>query len=218
MNDALKTEQTAMTSTERSGVVSTVGYLCIAATLWMTGMLMAGWFSPAIPPGLATGTIFGMGSALLVILGILSLIFGHRMMDTLAFLSMAGLFFSLRVAHLDGLAGGQTSAISGYVGWFALIWAVFYCYLWIATFGERKSTIRMLFFLILWLGALAAAIGGWIGSQGFEVLSGYLLLVTSILAFIVSAKEVFSHSLGKLGVKAKENSAPTHTNPGLATS
>lgn len=176
----------------KSIAISTVGYMCIAITWWMTGMLMAHWFTPtgANSPMIGMGTIYGVGSALLIIIGILSLVYGKRVMDSIIFLSTAGLFFSLHSAQMTTITGGT---ISAYMGWYALAWAVFFCYLWISTLIHGTGTVRMLFLLLFWLGALAAALGGWTGGGFFDVLCGYLLLVTSILAFIVSAADILGH-------------------------
>jgi hypothetical protein len=175
-------EEVALTVTDRSAALSTVGYLCIAITWWMTGMLMTGWFTAGANIGTDTGILYSVGSVLLVIIGILSVVYGRRLVDTVVFLAAAGLFFSLNRAH-GSFTGTMASA---YVGWWGLVWAVFFCYTWIASLGSG-DIVRMLFLLLFWLGMLALAINGWTGSHGFFVLSGYLLLITAILAFIVSA-------------------------------
>lgn len=193
MSDTMSTETQATSLMGNKAIaVSTVGYMCIAITWWMTGMLMAGWFTPATTnaPDISTGTMYALGSALLIIIGILSLIYGKRALDSIVFLSTAGLFFSLHSAQMTTITGG---AISGYMGWYALVWAVFFCYVWVSSLIHGTGTIRMLFLLLFWLGALAAAIGGWTGSHGFDVLCGYLLLVTAILSFIVSAADILGH-------------------------
>jgi hypothetical protein len=56
----------------------------------------------------------------------------------------------------------------------------------------------MLFLLIFWLAALAETLAGWTGATGFEVLSGYLVLITAILAFIISASSVIAFGPSKL--------------------
>lgn len=193
MSDTMSTEMQANPATGNKAIaISTVGYMCIAVTWWMTGMLMAGWFTPATTTGapIGTGTIYGVGSALLIIIGILSLVYGKRVLDSIVFLSTAGLFFSLHSAQMTTITGG---AISGYMGWYALVWAVFFCYLWVSSLLHGTGTIRMLFLLLFWLGALSGALSGWTGAHFFEVLCGYLLLVTAILSFIVSAGDILGH-------------------------
>ncbi|HEX5554517.1 MAG TPA: hypothetical protein VFX43_14835 [Chitinophagaceae bacterium] len=190
MNDRTSVnEQIAMASTDKSVAISTVGYMCIAISWWMTGMLLAGWFKPVANIGIDTSTLYGVGSVLLVIMGILSLAYGRRVLDAIVFLATAGLFFSLHNGSGGFFTGGVPSA---YIGWWGLVWAVFFCYLWIASFRTGDTT-RMLFLLLFWLGALALAISGWTGNDGFYILGGYLLLVTAILAFIVSAAAVLTY-------------------------
>src|SRR5690348_7114921 len=189
MNDKTSVnEEIALVVSDRSVAVSTVGYMCIALTWWMTGMLMAGWFTAGNNAGTDTGILYAVGSVLLVIIGILSMVYGRRVLDTIVFLSTAGLFFSLDQAH--GSLTGAT--VSGYIGWWGLVWAVFFCYLWVTSLGSG-DTLRMLFLLLFWLGMLALAINGWTGSDGFYMLSGYLLLITAILAFIVSALAILRY-------------------------
>jgi hypothetical protein len=155
MNDRTSVnEQIAMASTDKSVAISTVGYMCIAISWWMTGMLLAGWFKPVANMGIDTSTLYGVGSVLLVIMGILSLAYGRRVLDAIVFLATAGLFFSLHNGSGGFFTGGVPSA---YIGWWGLVWAVFFCYLWIASFRTGDTT-RMLFLLLFWLGALALAI------------------------------------------------------------
>lgn len=193
MSDTTSTDMQSVPITgNKSVAISTVGYMCIAITWWMTGMLMAGWFTPAATntPDISTGTIYAVGSALLIIIGILSLVYGKRVLDSIVFLSTAGLFFSLHSAQMTTMTGGT---ISAYMGWYALTWAVFFCYLWVSSLLHGTGTVRMLFLLLFWLGALAAALSGWTGGRFFNVLCGYLLLVTAILSFIVSAADILGH-------------------------
>lgn len=145
-----------------------------------------------------------------------------RILDTIIFLGLSGLFFCVSMALLfSSLQTGQLAAFSRpgraglpvtvnpgmnntpgqgmmtiYYEWFVLCWAVFFCYLWIASF--KAGVVRMLFLLLFWLEALAMAIGGWIGSVRFEILNGYLILISAILAFIVSASEIVSFRPAKL--------------------
>ncbi|MGH2644893.1 MAG: hypothetical protein ACRDE2_13150, partial [Chitinophagaceae bacterium] len=94
MNDKTNDEAT-VALVNKATAVSTVGYFCIAITFWMTGMLTAGWFTPATVPGIETGTLYSVGSILLVIIGILSLVFGKRVLDSIIFLATGVLIFAL---------------------------------------------------------------------------------------------------------------------------
>jgi hypothetical protein len=212
MNDqTITTDQTTVIPADRNIVVSTLGYMCIAITWWMLGMLMTGWFSPPTLPAITTGTVYSVGSILLVIVGILALIYGRHTLDAIVFLGMSGLLFSLHLAHLAGLAGESTMV--GYYGWYALLWAIFFGYLWLASLQPGSGTFRMLFLLLFWLGALAAALGGWTTSTSLEVLSGYLLLISAVIAFIVSAREVLSHHPQKLFSREKITVTSTQQPP-----
>jgi succinate-acetate transporter protein len=207
----------AIVSDDRITATATVGYACIAITFWMLGMILAGWF-PVEGMSFQSGLMYGLGSITLIIIGILTMVYG-RGMDTIIFLALAGLFFCLSTAliffslhngqlsFLTGPAQGGISANAGmnpvkegsisiYYGWFTLCWAVFFCYLWIASF--RAGAGRMLFLLLFWLGALAITIDAWTGAHSFAILGGYLLLVAAIIAFVVSASAVLSFEPGKL--------------------
>jgi succinate-acetate transporter protein len=208
----------AVVTDDRITATATVGYVCIAITFWMLGIVMTGWF-PVGNMGFEMGLMYGLGGTMLVIIGVLAMVYG-RGIDTIIFLGLAGLFFCLSMAllffsfrtgqlsALPGAAqGGLTinpgmnpdagnGTISGYYGWFALCWAVFFFYLWIASF--KAGIIRMLFLLLFWLGALAETLAGWTGLHSLGTLSGYLILIAAILAFIVSASAVISFGPGKL--------------------
>lgn len=165
----------AIVSDDRIKANTTIGYACIAITFWMLGMVLAGWF-PVFSMSFQTGLMYGLGSVVLVIIGILTMVYG-RGLDTIVFLGLAGLFFCLSASLLFfSLHNGQLSFITGpaqgggmavnpgvnpgtnpgarigvsaYYGWFTLCWAVFFCYLWIASF--KTGVARMLFLLLFWL-------------------------------------------------------------------
>jgi succinate-acetate transporter protein len=213
----------AVVNDDRTTATATLGYVCIGITFWMLGMIMTGWF-PFGNVDFEMGLMYGLGSVMLAIIGILTMVYG-RSLDTIIFLGLAGLFFCLsltllfftfrsgQLAGVPGAAAGagaaaggagtysnpattQGQSLSAYYGWFALCWTVFFCYLWISSF--KAGVERMLFLLIFWLAALAETLAGWTGSTGFEVLSGYLVLITAILAFIISASSVIAFGPSKL--------------------
>lgn len=189
-NETTIRDETTIIASDRMVAISTVGYMCIAITWWMLGMLMAGWFTIPTIPGIASGVVYALGSILLVIVGILAIVYARNILDGIIFLGMAGLLFSLHLAHIAGLAGEANMA--GYYGWYAFVWAIFFCYLWIAAMSREKRSIRMLFLLLFWVGALISAIGGWTTSSGLETISGYLFLGSAVLAFIASADAVLA--------------------------
>lgn len=198
---------------EKASAIATVGYFCIAATLWMTGMLMAGWYMPAAIPGITMGTIYAIGSILLLVIGILSVIYWKRMLDSIIFLSMAGLFFSL---YAIGITNFTLAAFPAYFGWYGIVWAVFFCYLWIGSFGSGTGAERLIFLLLFWLAGLGVALSGWLTSAGLEFVSGYLILGASVLAFITSATEVLAHKFGRVWSTREDFSASAQAHPGLA--
>ncbi len=207
MKNERETKRIPLLLVERTVGIRTVGYMCIAITWWLLGMLMAGWFSAPDIPGIAFGSLYALGSILLPVMGILSIVYKGDVFDNVIFLGMGGLLFSFHVGHIAGILGEPN--FSGYYGWFALLWAIYFCYLWIASIIHvsargKSNIIRMLFLLFFWVGALIAAIGGWSDSHGLAMLSGYLFLLSSIMAFIISAIAIF------VGIKERsiEESSP----------
>jgi uncharacterized protein len=166
-------------------ITSTVGYMCLALTGWMLSMPHAGWFDK----------LYGHGAAMmlplafiLVVMGILAFT-NEQVLDAVIFFGGAGLFWSGHV-YLHAMTADATDP-APYTGWYWFIWAVFFCYVW---FGSlRAGILRLLFLLGLWLTLLALAVGEWAGLHGLLVLGGYLGLITSIIAAIVSALAVIEH-------------------------
>ncbi len=167
-------------------ITSTVGYMCLALTGWMLSMSNAGWFDRLYGHGLA------MMLPLALVLGVMGILafLGERALDAVIFFGGAGLFWSGYVYRTASMAGGPADP-GHYSGWYFLIWAVFFCYVW---FGSFKAGIaRLLFLLGLWLTLLALSIGELGGLHAFTILGGYLGLATAILAGIISAIAVISN-------------------------
>lgn len=179
-------------------VTTTVGYMCLALAGWMISMPNASWFSTLYQHG---QTITYPLSIILVVMGILSFL-QSRTLDAIIFFGGSGLLWADYCYFITVKASSNEDPRS-YTGWYAFIWAVFFCYVW---FGSFKSGIfRVLFLLGLWLTLLALAIGDWANLRAISVLGGYLGLVTSILAAITSAIAVISQGM-KTG-DAKSESA-----------
>ncbi|HTV79799.1 MAG TPA: hypothetical protein VMF03_16210 [Steroidobacteraceae bacterium] len=180
----------------KSTITSTVGYMCLGLTSWMLSMPRAGWFEAV--HGHGTAMLLPL-AIVLVIMGILAFLNEHTL-DAVIFFGGAGLFWSGHQYLLGTGAAAPAAPESGhYAGWYWFIWAVFFCYVW---FGSFKAGIeRMLFLLGLWLTLLALALNGWTGAHGFEVLGGYLGLITAILAAITSAVAIISHGWGRVAVR-----------------
>jgi len=181
-----------MSFTSKSVASTTVGYMCLALTGWMLSMPNAAWFPKLYGHGAAMTYPLGI---VLVVMGILS--FGQsRALDAVIFFGGAGLFWS-DYSYYTSTAFSSSAEPSTYAGWYAFVWTVFFCYVWLGSF--KSGLLRMLFLLGLWLTLLALAIGNWASLHSFVVLGGYLGLITSILAAITSAKDVISH-----GIKASD--------------
>lgn len=201
-----------LVKTDRATTTTTLGYACTAILFWMVGLSFTGWIL-GIDVGFEIGFLYGLGGIMLAIVGILSVFYG-RSLDTIVFLALAGLFlcistgfifYSFGAGHFGAATPGGPPAqapglvlqpVTGFFGWFAICWAVFFCYLWIASL--KAGVLRVLFLVFLWLALLSEALGAWGGSMTLVMLGGYLLILSAIFAFIISAAEVIAFAPGKL--------------------
>lgn len=167
----------------RCVTTSTVGYMALALTGWMLSMTAAGWYDHFYLAGTSLMLPFAL---LLAIIGILAYLHG-RSLDSIAFFAFAVLFAASHTA-VTSAAGATPAAPMSYVGWFWIVWTVFFAYLWLGSF--RAELPRQLFLLGITLTFLAKAIYGWTDLRVVELISGYLGLITSIIAAIVSASDV----------------------------
>ncbi len=168
-----------MNDNSRATVTTTVGYMCIALTGWMISMSNAAWFSDVYQHGMA---LMHTLAIVLAVIGILTYL-GNRGLDAIVFFGVAGLLWA------DYLAAGMNSGAMephSYTGWYAFVWAVFFCYVWLGSF--KSGMLRMLFLLGLWLTLLALAIGEWGSLNALVLVGGYLGLITSVLAALTSAQ------------------------------
>jgi len=166
----------------RCVTTSTVGYMALALTGWMLSMTAAGWYDHFYLAGTSVMLPFAL---LLAIIGILAYLHG-RSLDSIAFFAFAALFTSTHSAV--AMTGGQPAAPMSYVGWYWILWTVFFAYLWLGSF--RAELPRQLFLLGISLTFLAKAIYGWSDLRILELISGYLGLISSIIAAIISASDV----------------------------
>ncbi|HEY7887596.1 MAG TPA: hypothetical protein VIC29_05160 [Steroidobacteraceae bacterium] len=167
----------------RCVTTSTVGYMALALTGWMLSMTAAGWYEHFYLAGTSLMLPFAL---LLAIVGILAYLHG-RSLDSIAFFAFAALFTSAHSAMI-AMTGTQVAAPMSYVGWYWIAWTVFFAYLWLASF--RAELPRQLFLLGIALTFLAKAIYGWTDMRVLELISGYLGLISSIIAAIISASDV----------------------------
>ena len=197
----------------RAAVTATLGYGYAAILFWMIGLLVTGWVITS-GTGLAIGLLYALGGIMLALAGVLSVPSG-RGLDTVVFLSLAGLFLCLstgqifhyflaaRFGPLAAPAAPPAAApgvvlqpATGWLGWFAICWSVFFCYLWISSF--KSGGPRILFLLFLWVALLAEALGVWAGSMTLVILGGYLLMLSAVFSFIISAIEIITMAPGRL--------------------
>ena len=166
----------------RCVTTSTVGYMALALTGWMLSMTSAGWYDHFYIAGTSLMLPFAL---LLAIIGILAYLHG-RSLDSIVFFAFAVLFTAGHSA-MASIAAGAAAPMS-YVGWFWIVWAVAFGYLWLGSF--RAGLPRQLFLLGISLTFLAKALYGWADLRIFELISGYLGLISAIIAAIISASDV----------------------------
>lgn len=164
----------------RCVTTSTVGYMALALTGWMLSMTAAGWYDHYYLAGTSLMLPFAL---LLAIVGILAYLHG-RSLDSIAFFAFAALFTAAHTT-MASLAG---AAPMSYIGWFWIVWTVFFAYLWLGSF--RAELPRQLFLLGITLTFLAKALYGWTDMRALELISGYLGLISSVIAAIISASDV----------------------------
>lgn len=167
----------------RCVTTSTVGYMALALTGWMLSMTAAGWYDHFYLAGTSLMLPFAL---LLAIIGILAYLHG-RSLDSIAFFAFAALLTAAHTA-MASMTGTAAAAPMSYVGWFWIVWTVFFAYLWLGSF--RAELPRQLFLLGIALTFLAKAIYGWTDLRVLELISGYLGLISSIIAAIISATDV----------------------------
>jgi succinate-acetate transporter protein len=164
----------------RCVTTSTVGYMALALTGWMLSMTAAGWYDHYYLAGTSLMLPFAL---LLAIVGILAYLHG-RSLDSIAFFAFAALFTA---AHTT-MASTAGAAPLSYIGWYWIVWTVFFAYMWLGSF--RAELPRQLFLLGIALTFLAKAIYGWTDMRALELISGYLGLISSAIAAIISASDV----------------------------
>jgi uncharacterized protein len=153
-------------------------------------MMNAHWFSLPMESSGAM-LIMILGGVVLAVAGIFSYINGDTL-NTALFLVFGALLFSFALTSMAASNLSQTGLYSSFSGWVYVLFAIFIFYLWMGSYGG--STARSLFLFGLWLTLLALAIANWSSSAGLEVVSGYLGLVTSVIAGYVSAAGIIDFS------------------------
>jgi uncharacterized protein len=165
----------------RCVTTSTVGYMALALTGWMLSMTSAGWYGQFYLPGTSLMLPFAL---LLAVIGILAYLHG-RSLDSIAFFAFAVLFTA---AHSDMAMTGTVGAPMSYLAWFWMVWTVFFACLWLGSL--RAELPRQLFFLGISLTFLAKALYGWTDARVLELISGYLGLISSVIAALISGSDI----------------------------
>lgn len=167
----------------RCVTTSTIGYMCLALTLWMASMTTAGWYAQMYAHG--TGLLVPMALGLGV-MGILTHL-RSRSLDAVVFFGGALLLWSV---HMTGQVATGMAEPASYTGWYWAVWAVFFGYVWLGSF--HASLPRQLFLLGLTLLLFCGALHNWTGVSVFRVIGGYIGLITALLATLVSASGFIS--------------------------
>jgi uncharacterized protein len=182
----------------KSVSTATIGYMCYALSFWLVGVYVAGWLHGSAGPIWAISFPLVV---LLLIVGILALT-NERTLDSVIFLSGAALIWSSH--SLVGLEGAHDAPSAGFSGWFWIVWAAFFAWVFVAAL--KSGGTRMLFLLGVALTYLAFAISEWSGAHVIEIVSGYLALATALLAAVVSADAINGH--GRAGHLSEGRAGP----------
>ena len=172
----------------KSVILSTIGFMCIGFTVWMLNLHDAGWISG--PNAEGAYMAFTLGSMMLGVIAILAFLHGKRTLDAVIFFGLAGLFWTQ--VHVHHAAPSMDDAG---IGWDWFLWAVFFFYVWLASF--KAGWARMLFLLAGWIALLAFALTGWTSAHAFGIIGAYAALVSALLAIYISAAEMINHGNGK---------------------
>jgi hypothetical protein len=177
----------------RNSVISSIGFFVIGLTLWTTALRSVGWTSTDFDMVFG-GLILAAGIVLLV-LAILSLQSGEHAFDGLVFFAFAVLALVFSLPNYSHETDSMMNA-PVLVGWFYLLWALFWFYLWIGTL-KSHPLMHMLFLLLGWLSMFAIAIFEYSGARGFLTLGGYLQLIWALIALYLSAGSALHALCGK---------------------
>ena len=161
-----------------------LGLAGFALTTWLLSMINAGWFTgDAMNMVLAVALAYG-GTAQMIA-GVMELPRGNTFGAT-AFVSYGAFWwsFALFVLFL------HDKVPAAFVGWYLFMWGVFTFYMWIGTL--RAARALQFIFLALWITFFLLAAGEWTGIAGLHKASGYVGLLTALLAFYLSAAEIIN--------------------------
>lgn len=173
-----------MISRSKTMAVSAVGFMCLAIGGWMIAMSGAGWYSPQFGAAILVPL-----AIVLLVIGILSFVADHGL-DAVVFFGGAGLLGSVGT-YVTTIGSPRVTMSLSYMGWFACAWAVYFLCAWAGSM--RSGAIRSGFLLGMWVTLGCVAIADWSASGGWEMVAGYLGLITSLLAFATAGTEIVSY-------------------------
>jgi succinate-acetate transporter protein len=159
-----------------SGAVA-LGYAALFISLWLSDLPFVGWStwdsSVAVLPAMMI---------LAVVLSIAGLFcfFNESKVDSVLFfiIGAMGFSFSLRFILFPNLEAN--TAYSPLDGWTLILIAIVIFILWLASM--KGKAVKAFFLLLLWLSFAAAAIANWFSVSAFSYISGYLGLISALLA------------------------------------
>ncbi|MEJ2613418.1 MAG: GPR1/FUN34/YaaH family transporter [Ignavibacteriaceae bacterium] len=177
----------------------TLGYAAIFISLWLFFMPVAGRFSLETAK-VTVPILMVLGGVVLAIAGVFSF-FNENKVDSIIFFIIAALnySYSIRIKMMQDITTNSTYSSAD--GWIMVLIAVIIFYLWIASL--KSNLIKHLFLLGLWIALLAGAIANWFSIAALLYLSGYLGLITSVLAGWYSGSTIFSIVYPEIWTKKK---------------
>jgi hypothetical protein len=152
-----------------------LGFGAAAISLWMYGVLYAGWSTPAA----GDPTMIQVDMLVLVALFIVALASFLRSETWYAVFFLFWAAFTWGLHASLGMASGQPSAFNG---WYAIAVAIISLFLLLAAVRIAAGPAVTLLNLGLTLMMVAFALGGWFGGQFWLVIGGYLGLISGLAA------------------------------------
>lgn len=159
-----------------------LGYGVFAILAWTYGMIYAGWFPEATGTETALDTAI-LGTYALLVAAIASFLRGESW-DAVFFMFWSGLAWGLKIQTGD-------TGPEAFLGWSFLTIAVFHFLLAQGAFQRlERSVDRTLVAFGEGLAFLSFALAGWGISNVFWLVGGYVALLTALVAFWITAKEI----------------------------
>lgn len=156
-----------------------LGLAGFGMTTFVLSVVNAGWV-PADVGGVVLGLALFYGGVIQAIAGIWEFA-NHNTFGAVAFCSYGAFWMSfwyLETATKLGSDGAKG------VGLYLLAWAIFTCYMTIASF--RTNLFVFLVFVVLTLTYIALVLGAWVGASPWNYIGGYLGVLTALLAWYTS--------------------------------